>query len=56
MINYYIKYIKYKNKYLKLKESTVTKTSDTTINNTIKEPIDLHYTKYMKYKTKYNET
>jgi len=56
MNNYYIKYIKYKNKYLKLKVSTVTKTSDTTINNTIKEPIDLHYTKYMKYKTKYNET
>jgi hypothetical protein len=56
MNNYYIKYIKYKNKYIKLKESTVTKTSDTIINNTIKEPIDLHYTKYMKYKTKYNET
>jgi len=36
MIYYYIKYIKYKNKYLKLKDSNVTKISDTTINNTIK--------------------
>ena len=56
MINYDIKYIKYKNKYLKLKGGTVTKISDASINNKIKEPIDLYYKKYMKYKTKYIES